>query len=216
LPAAQPLDPAVALYIRKLAVQALSKVRVASIPGPNHTTAARPGVTLARIAIGDPRFTGGGTVAELTDAVSGLATMHFDSSINMDVLLDAIAAGVSTVGGLKASAGSPSNPDYKKYVPWKKTAAQLNTALNTLQTSPDKNPVAAANRSAIGTLVSTCTTYVLQPIEADKNDGQGTTVPVDPARVSDYRKQNARKSDLLLRNDGESKVTLPNQRAAGR
>jgi hypothetical protein len=211
------LDPEVALYIRKAAVRALSKVRVVSVAGPNKTIAARPGVILARIAAGDPWFTGGATATELADAVTGLANLNLDNTTNVDVLLDSIAAGVAGLGGEKVRVSvlpDPGKPDLKRLVPWKKTAAQVAAALASLRTSPDRNPVALANRAAIGNLVSTCTTYVLDPIEKEKDNT--TNTPVNQAMVDDYRKQNARKSDLLIANDPESKVSLPNQRPAGR
>ena len=211
------LDPDVALFVRKAAVRALSKVRVVSVAGPNKSIAARPGVTLARIAAGDPWFTGGATATELADAVTGLANLNLDNTTNVDVLLDAIAAGVAGLGGEKVRVSvppDPGKPDLKRLVPWKKTAAQVAAALANLRTSPDRNPVALANRAAIGNLVSTCTTYVLDPIQKEKEND--TTTPVNQAMVDDYRKQNARKSDLLIANDAASKVTLPNQRAAGR
>jgi hypothetical protein len=211
------LDPDVALFFRKAAVRALSKVRVVSVAGPNKSIAARPGVTLARIAAGDPWFTGGATATELADAVTGLANLNLDNTTNVDVLLDAIAAGVAGLGGEKVRVSvppDPGKPDLKRLVPWKKTAAQVAAALANLRTSPDRNPVALANRATIGNLVSTCTTYVLDPIQKEKEND--TTTPVNQAMVDDYRKQNARKSDLLIANDAASKVTLPNQRAAGR
>ncbi len=218
VPAAKPidLDPDVAAYIRRQAVRTLSKVRVVSVPGPNRTIAARPAVTLARIAIGDPSIPDVSPF-ELADAVSGLATVTIDNSTNVDVLLDAIASGVSGIGGAKmfsVSKGAPGTPDYKKYVPWKKVAAQVSAALAVLRNSPDKNPVALSHRNAIGTLVSTCMTYVLTPIEVENN--LGTTAAVNQTMVDDFRKQITRKSDMLIQNDAESKVTLPNQRSTGR
>jgi hypothetical protein len=212
------LEDDVALFVRKQAVKALSKVRLVSIAGPNKTIAARPGVTLARIAVGDPWFTGGATAVELADAVCGLAGMNLDGTTNVDVLLDAIAAGVSGFGGEKVRLGAipaeGSKPDYKKMVAWKKTAAQMDAALNSLRQSPDKNPIALVNRTAIGNLVSTCSTYVLVPILTEKPEG--TAAPVNQIQVDDFRRVNQRKSDLLIQNDPDSKVTLPNQRAAGR
>lgn len=214
-----PLDPNVALYVRKQAVKALSKVRVVTVPGPNRTIAARPGVTLARIAVGDPWFAAAypPTATELADAVSGLATLHLDNTTAADVLLDAIAVGVSGFGGEKVRSvanGAPGTPEYRKLVPWKKTAAQLAAALNTLRNSPDRNPAALPQKATIAALVSTCSTYVLQPIEAEREGG--TAAPVNQTMVEDFRKQIARKSDLMVPNDPDSKVTFPNQRAAGR
>ena len=208
-----PLDPDVALFVRKQAVRTLSKVRVVSVPGPNRTVAARPGVTLARIAVGDPAFLYPAPT-EVTDAVVGLAGLHLDGNLNFDVLLDAIAAGISRFGGAKVAAGTPGTPDYRKMIPWKKTAAQLSAALNGLRTSPDRYSAANAHRTAIGNLVATCSTYVLTPIENEKEGG--TAAPVNQTMVDDYRKQNPRKSDLLVSNDPDSKVSLPTQQAAGR
>src|SRR5207302_642181 len=46
----QLLDYDVALFLRKQAVRALSKVRTVAVPGANRSVGARPGLTLARTA----------------------------------------------------------------------------------------------------------------------------------------------------------------------
>jgi hypothetical protein len=208
------IDPDVALYIRKQAVRTLSKCRVVSIAGPNKTIAARPATILARVAVGDPWFTGGATAAELADAITGLAGLNLDNSTNIELVLDAIAAGISAFGGERVRLAVPvetGSPDFKRLVAWKKLAAQLTVALNGLNQSAGKNPVALANREAINKLVSTCATYVLTPIEVEKE----TTTPVNQVQVDDYRKQNPPKSPLMNPTDPESKVSAA-PRAGGR
>lgn len=205
-----PYDPDVAMFLRKQAVRAVAKCRKVHFSDAN-STLARPGVILARFAVGDPSIVPVAQPHECAEAAMGLASMVPDNKVNIDVLLDATASAVSNFGAWKVTGFD--QPE-AKVVLWKKTATALAGALATFKTMPDKSPAANSYRQKIASLADLCLREVIDPI---RNEQEGVAASsARPDEVNRWRSEpaNARQTDLLLRDDPQSKVTLP--RSAGK
>jgi hypothetical protein len=184
---------------------ALSKARKVHFSDANNIL-ARPGVTLARLTVEDPRFTPRGTPQEFADAAAGLARMMPDGKVNYDVLLDAVAAGLVNFGAAKvAVADSPQS----KVTLWKKVAAQASQALTALKQMPEKSPSATSARAKINSLVDVATREIVAPISGENPDVAG--VSPRPDELFRWRQDNARQSDLLIKDDAGSQVSYPRQ-----
>lgn len=205
-----PFDPDVAMYLRKQAVRAISKCRKVHLSDANNTL-ARPGVILARFAVGDPSVAPVAQPHEYADAAIGLASMVPDNKVNIDVLLDATAAAVSGFGAWKVTGFD--RPE-AKVVLWKKTATAIAGAIATFKTMPDKSPAANSYRQKIVSLADICLREVIEPIRGEQEGVAATSAR--PDEVNRWRSEpaNARQTDLLLRDDPLSKVSLP--RSAGK
>lgn len=200
-----PYDADVAMYLRKQAVRALAKCRKVHFWDANQTL-ARPGVLLAKFAVGDPTVQPSATPAEYCDAAIGLSQMVPDPKVNYDVQLDALAAGVAGYARWKVA-----NPDMKevKTLQWKKTAQQLLNAMQALKVLPDKSPVAGANRQKVTGLVDVINREVLDPIKSEQENVAATSARPDEVFRWRFEPANQRKTDLLIKDDAKSKVTLP-------
>jgi hypothetical protein len=204
-----PYEPDVAMFLRKQAVRAVAKCRKVHFSDANNTL-ARPGVILARFAVGDPSIVPVAQPHEYAEAAMGLATMVPDNKVNIDVLLDATAAAVSGFGAWKVTGFD--QPE-SKVVLWKKTATAIAGALAIFKTMPDKSPAANSYRQKITSLADICLREVIEPIRNEQEGVAATSAR--PDEVNRWRNEpaNARKTDLLMRDDSLSKVTLP--RSAG-
>lgn len=205
-----PFDPDVAMYLRKQAVRAIAKCRKVHLSDANNTL-ARPGVILARFAVGDPSIVPVAQPHEYAEAAMGLASMVPDNKVNIDVLLDATAAAVSGFGAWKVTGFD--QPE-AKVVLWKKTATAIAVSLATFKTLPDKSPAANSYRQKIASLADICLREVIEPIRNEQEGVAATSAR--PDEVNRWRNEpaNARQTDLLLRDDPQSKVSLP--RSAGK
>ena len=206
----RPYDPDVAFYLRKQAVRAIAKCRKVHLSDANNTL-ARPGVILARFAVGDPSVVPVAQPHEYAEAAMGLASMVPDNKVNIDVLLDATAAAVSGFGAWKVTGFDQAEA---KVVLWKKTATAIAGALATFKTMPDKSPAANSYRQKIASLADICLREVIEPIRNEQEGVAATSAR--PDEVNRWRNEpaNARQSELLLRDDPQSKVSLP--RSAGK
>jgi hypothetical protein len=81
------------------------------------------------------------------------------------------------------------------------------------KTMPDKSPAANSYRQKITSLADICLREVIEPIRNEQEGVAATSAR--PDEVNRWRNEpaNARKTDLLMRDDSLSKVTLP--RSAG-
>jgi hypothetical protein len=207
---APPYDPDVAMFLRKQAVRAIAKCRKVHLSDANNTL-ARPGVILARFAVGDPSIVPVAQPHECAEAAMGLATMVPDNKVNIDVLLDATAAAVASFGAWKVTGFD--QPE-AKVVLWKKTATALAGAFATFKTMPDKSPAANSYRQKIASLADLCLREVIEPIRNEQEGVAATSARPDEVNRWRTEPANARQTDLLLRDDPQSKVSLP--RSAGK
>jgi hypothetical protein len=205
--AAAPYDADVALYLRKQAVRALSKCRKVHYWDANQSL-ARPGVFLAKIAVGDPSFLPVASPAEFADVAMGLAQMVPDAKVNYDVQLDAVAAAVAGFASWKVSG---SDTKESKSTLWKRTSYQLAAAMAGLKANADKSPVAGQARAKLTGLADLVAREVCEPMKSEQENVAATSAR--PDEVVRWRNEpaNQRKTDLFLRDDPKSKVTLPPQ-----
>ena len=200
-----PFDVDVAMYLRKQAVRAVSKCRKIHISDANQTL-ARPGVILAKFAVYDPTIAPVAQPHECADAAMGLAQMVPDNRVNIDVQLDAVAAAIATFGAWKVT-GFDSKES--KVVLWKKSATALAGAMATLKAMPDKSSAANSFRQKITSLSDLCMREIVEPIRTEQEGVSATAAR--PDEVNRWRNEpaNKRQSDLLIRDDKLSKITLP-------
>ncbi|MFO0937590.1 MAG: hypothetical protein U0798_13860 [Gemmataceae bacterium] len=202
---APPFDVDVAMFLRRHAVRAISKCRKVYLSDSNETL-ARPGVFLAKLAVYDPSIVPVAQPYECADAAIGLAQMVPDNNVHVDVQLDAIAAAISTFGAWKVT-GFDSKES--KVVLWRKTATAMSAALATLKAMPDKAPIANQNRQRYLSLVDIAMREIVEPIRTEQ-EGVASTA-ARPDELNRWRKEpsNQRQTDLLIRDDKLSQVTLP-------
>ena len=165
---ARPLTPdqvKVVRYFRRHAIQALSKVRFDTLGGRNNLPEVRPAFTLARVAVADTAVSPPPSSAEYADAIAGLCGMSLSTTMNVDVLCDAIASG--SIGFGLARVANPTD----KTIPWRVTASKLRAAFESWKAAMRNNPKGNSSINLINSLADTVTTAVLVPLE--NPDGKG-------------------------------------------
>ena len=201
-------EPDVALYMRKQAVRAISKCRKVHVSDATKTL-ARPGVVLAKFAVGDPAVIPPAQPYECADAAVGLARMIPDGKVNLDVYLDAVAAAIANFGAWKVT-GFDSNE--AKVVLWKKNATALQTALVALKGLPEKSPAAIEYRQKINSLADLAQREIVEPIKTEAEGVAATAARPDELNRWRAEPSNQRKTDQLLKNDPLSRVLPPRTR----
>ena len=136
----------------------------------------------------------------------GLAQMVPDNKVNIDVHLDAVAGAFAAFGAWKVTGFDSKEA---KVVLWKKTATAMAGALAAFKAMPDKSPAANAFRQKYVSLADLCLREIVEPIRMDQEGVAATATR--PDEVNRWRNEpaNQRQSDLLIRDDPRSKVTLP-------
>jgi hypothetical protein len=201
-------EPGVALYLRKQAVRAVSKCRKVHVSDATRTL-ARPGLILARFAVGDPSVVPPAQPYECADAAVGLARMVPDGKVNLDVYLDAVAASIANFGAWKVTGFESKEA---KVVLWKKNATALQTALVALKGLPEKSPAAVPFRQKLNSLADLAQREIVEPIKTEAEGVAATAARPDEVNRWRAEPANQRATDQLLKDDPQSRVLLPRAR----
>jgi hypothetical protein len=164
-------------YFRRAAIRALAQIRFPQFSDANTQQTARPLLTLAKVAVGDPSLGMQPTNDEVAYAVLGLCNMYRVNELNNDVLCDVIAQGVVNFAMKKAA-----NKDDKS-IQWKRYSALLTAAL----VDWTKIPASQRNIRKIAELSSLLTDKVLGPLDKVGTLGQAPNLDA----VARWREQNA-------------------------
>jgi len=209
---------AVVGFVRRQAIKSLGRVRFVELPGPTGEP-IYPAHTLVRVSMSDPKLTPPPSPAECAEAVIGLCNMAPSRNttpirgFNAEALEEAIAAGIITFAGARAS-----NP-LDKSLPWRGYASRIGDAFKSWRPlfDPLYDPTQANKFDAgaipkpITDIINRVQTGVLTPIE--KVTGTGApdlSVRVDIEGLKGYIKQlqnNPKRSRILI--TGVPSTALP-------
>ena len=179
---------AVIRYFRRDAVRALAEVRYDVIGGKNELPEVRPAYTLALIATSSPTITPGVSTAEVADAVIGLLRMAPSSKLNIDELVQAVAAGLTTIAQAKGVPGAePANAE-DQLISWKVLAARLSQAFTSWRASVNRYPRALAFQDLIRSFSDLAMNEVVSKLDRDGPMGLGGGININ--RIGEWRNRN--------------------------
>lgn len=196
-----PEQLAVVKYFRRQAVRTLAKVRFDVVGGQGGIPEARPGITLAKVAVSDVSLDPPPSIAEIGDAVIGLCGITPTTQLNMDEWLHTIGYGMAAFIGPRIGAGVGD-----KTVHWKIYTARIADALAALKRSTQLNPRVKPMQGLINSLADTITTDIINPINAQANRPDAPAPEL--ARLLTWLEQNVPKDpNRSFYNDGVYKLT---------
>ena len=193
---------AVVSFIRRQAIRALARVRIAVIDdGANGTI--QPAYTLARIAMSDPAITPAPGPMDVAEAAIGLCGMQPGNTLMMDAAADAVATGILTFA---STLNNPNLDSQVKTTPWKIFASRLRAALAGWKTLVANSSVPANRSPQSVNAIAEAADAVLIPLEQSGAAGR-TSMNLQKLIAA---RQEIRKSPgysgLLIRGDGNSSL----------
>lgn len=177
---------AVVRYFRREAVKAFAKVRVDIAGGQRDLPEIRPAYTLARIATSDPTIVPAPGPTEVAEAITGLLRIMPSNRLNIDVLAQSIAAGLSTLAEFKKT--DPGQGSGGEIISWKYYGARLADGFNTWRNSVNRSPRALASQTVIRSLADMAMSQVVDQLGKESSGALG--VGIDANRITSWRTQN--------------------------
>ena len=172
---------AVLRFYRRAAIRALAQIRHPIVRHPNGST-AYPLWPLAKFAVADESVNPPAAPDEVAEAVIGLCNYQQFRGIEVNVLIDLIAAGIVNFATRKAEVSDD------RSIHWRIYAARVTAALDHLRKTAANNAGLTAHSGKIGSLADVANGNVLSRIE---RIGAGqTSQPPDPNAVNAWRSAN--------------------------
>ncbi len=143
----------------------------------------RPGVTQARIAVGDVQINPPPTTPEVAEVTLGLCYLSPSQNLNVPEVLYAIASGARRVvldHNIRTT--DPAIGRYAQIVPWKQYAARMMAACDHLTAQANRNPRWREHRAAVAQLVGILRDDVAGPISR----GDDTTGRPRAEQLADF------------------------------
>ena len=178
-----PDDLQVLKFFRRAAIRALAQVRFPIVAHPNGKDVTRPMWTLAKIAVNDASVAPPTGPGEVGEAVIGLCGYQAFRGVEVDVLLDVIAAGLINFAAWKT------DDHDNKSIHWRVYATRLIVALDQFRKGGRENAGLTRFAARIGSLADTATNDVLTPIER-YSPGAANVRPPDPEALAGWRARN--------------------------
>ena len=180
--AATPTEQAeVTAYFRRKVVRAVCKIRP-DLLGEVGQPPLRPGLAIARVAVGDAKVSPAPTTPEVGEAVIGLCHLSPSQNLNIPEVLAAIAAGGRTlVLNYNIRRTDPAVGRHAQLVPWRLYAERLNAALDHLTNLGKSNPRWLPHKAAIAQLVGVLRDDLINPLRKDD-----PTVPTQVERLTEF------------------------------
>jgi hypothetical protein len=146
-------------FFRRAAIRALAQVRYPIVTHPLTERSVYPLATLAKIAVNDASVTPPTSPDEIAEAVIGLCGYQSFRGVEVDVLVDSIAAGIVNYASFKTD-----DPE-SKAIAWKVYSARLAAALDQFRKAGRENAALTRFQAKINSLADSATNDVLVPIE---------------------------------------------------
>jgi hypothetical protein len=173
-------------FYRRAAIRALAQFRFPIIQHPKDANAvAYPMWPLAKIAVNDSSVRPPTTPDEVAEAVIGLCNYQQFRGVDVDVLLDVIAAGLINFAGLK------SGPD-DKTIHWRIYAVRMITAFDRFRKTAQMDAALSRHAAKINSLANTATESILTRLE---RGGPGQAP--DPTAIARWRVENRNPNQSL-------------------
>lgn len=168
-------------FYRLAAIRALAQVRIPIVAHPKGTSFARPLWVLGLVAVKDNRIPVEPSPEEIAQATLGLTGYQVYRGVEIPVLLDMIAVGITNFARNKAD--DPTD----KSIPWRIDAAKLNASLEAWKKLSAAN--GAAHAGKVASLADVAGQSVLTPLEKLAAGAVGS-VP-DLESLNGWRNRNA-------------------------
>jgi hypothetical protein len=197
-------------FFRRAAVRALAKVRFDIVGGVAGVPEARPGYTLAKVAVADVSISPAPHHTEIAEAVIGLCGINPSPPLHIDEMAFVIAYGVAQFVRAKGPEDNARADGGKHPTPWRTYAARMTAAFNGLKRHTTQNARLKQFQQPVSQLADLVVADILAPLE--RTDA---TTPPNLDRLFRWMEQNTPKDKARSLYNAAPQYTFTPRQAGG-